>query len=132
MIFLYYELVRELKWRWIVGLSYTTYDEEASKSRSLVYDNEVRRGYKYENITSASAWENICRVITSYSIHYTKLYDEKYEKKKAQLEEALRLKERKAERATKTPKKVSNSEARITGAKPYFAKKQKKLSYNFV
>lgn len=52
---------------------------------------------------------------------------EKYEKKKAQLEEALRLKERKAERATKTPKKVSSSEARITGAKPYFAKKQKKL-----
>ncbi|GAA0411666.1 Vga family ABC-F type ribosomal protection protein [Paenibacillus motobuensis] len=52
---------------------------------------------------------------------------EKYEKKKAQLEEALRLKERKAERATKTPKKVSNSEARITGAKPYFSKKQKKL-----
>lgn len=52
---------------------------------------------------------------------------EQYERKKAQLEEALRLKERKAARATKMPKKVSNSEARITGAKPYFAKKQKKL-----
>ncbi|MEN1935194.1 Vga family ABC-F type ribosomal protection protein [Paenibacillus sp. 102] len=52
---------------------------------------------------------------------------EKYEKKKRQLEEALKLKEKKAERATKTPKKVSKSEARITGAKPYFAKKQKKL-----
>ncbi|PFW89627.1 ABC transporter [Bacillus pseudomycoides] len=52
---------------------------------------------------------------------------EKYEKKKKQLEEALKLKEKKAERATKAPKKVSKSEARITGAKPYFAKKQKKL-----
>ncbi len=52
---------------------------------------------------------------------------EKYEKKKRQLEEALKLKEKKAERATKAPKKVSKSEARITGAKPYFAKKQKKL-----
>lgn len=52
---------------------------------------------------------------------------EKYEKKKKQLEEALKLKEKKAERATKTLKKVSQSEAKITGAKPYFAKKQKKL-----
>ncbi|WP_459501337.1 Vga family ABC-F type ribosomal protection protein [Bacillus sp. C1] len=52
---------------------------------------------------------------------------EKYEKKKKQLEDALKLKEKKAERATKTPKKVSRSEASITGAKPYFAKKQKKL-----
>jgi len=52
---------------------------------------------------------------------------EKYEQKKKQLEEALILKEQKADRATKAPKKVSNSEARITGAKPYFAKKQKKL-----
>jgi len=52
---------------------------------------------------------------------------EVYEKKKQQLEEALRLKKQKAERATKAPKKVSPSEAKITGAKPYFAKKQKKL-----
>lgn len=52
---------------------------------------------------------------------------ETYEKKKKQLEEALILKEQKAERATKKPKNVSPSEARITGAKPYFAKKQKKL-----
>lgn len=52
---------------------------------------------------------------------------EKYEKKKQQLQGALELKERKAARATKTPKRVSNSEASITGAKPYFAKKQKKL-----
>ena len=52
---------------------------------------------------------------------------EKYVKKKRQLEEALQLKQKKAERATKTPKKTSRSEAKITGAKPYFAKKQKKL-----
>lgn len=52
---------------------------------------------------------------------------EQYEKKKRQLEEALKAKEKKAERATKAPKKVSRSEAKITGAKPYFAKKQKKL-----
>ncbi|MFC7063372.1 Vga family ABC-F type ribosomal protection protein [Halobacillus seohaensis] len=52
---------------------------------------------------------------------------EKYEAKKKQLEDALKLKERKAEKATKTPKNVSKSEAKITGAKPYFAKKQKKL-----
>lgn len=52
---------------------------------------------------------------------------EQYEKKKRQMEEALKAKEKKAERATKAPKKVSRSEAKITGAKPYFAKKQKKL-----
>lgn len=52
---------------------------------------------------------------------------EQYQAKKKQLEEALKLKEQKAERATKTPKKVSPSEAKITGAKPYFNKKQKKL-----
>ena len=52
---------------------------------------------------------------------------EQYEKKKQQLEEALVLKEQKAARATKLPKKTSASEAKITGAKPYFANKQKKL-----
>ncbi|WP_027409375.1 Vga family ABC-F type ribosomal protection protein [Anoxybacteroides tepidamans] len=52
---------------------------------------------------------------------------EKYEKEKQALERALELKKQKAERATKAPKKVSPSEAKITGAKPYFAKKQKKL-----
>ncbi|WIY62843.1 Vga family ABC-F type ribosomal protection protein [Bacillus arachidis] len=60
-------------------------------------------------------------------LHQEQLAYETYEKKKKQLEEAMKLKEKKAERATKTPKKVSKSEARITGAKPYFAKKQKKL-----
>lgn len=52
---------------------------------------------------------------------------EKYQSKKKQLEKALQLKEAKAQRATKKPKNVSASEAKITGAKPYFAKKQKKL-----
>ncbi len=52
---------------------------------------------------------------------------ERYIKKKKQLEEALILKEKKAERATKKPKRVSPSEASIIGAKPYFANKQKKL-----
>lgn len=50
---------------------------------------------------------------------------EKYEKKKKQLEEALILKERKAARATKTPKNVSSIEAKKS--KPHFAKRQKKL-----
>jgi pleuromutilin/lincosamide/streptogramin A transport system ATP-binding/permease protein len=54
-----------------------------------------------------------------------KLAYEKYELKKKQLEEALELKVKKAEKATKAPKKVSNIEAKK--AKPYFAKKQKKL-----
>ncbi|WP_093856534.1 ribosomal protection-like ABC-F family protein [Tenuibacillus multivorans] len=59
--------------------------------------------------------------------HHKKEY-EKYVQKKKQLENALRLKEQKANRAIKKPKKTSNSEAKITGAKPYFAKKQKKLN----
>ncbi|MGJ7921242.1 Vga family ABC-F type ribosomal protection protein [Neobacillus sp. LXY-4] len=50
---------------------------------------------------------------------------EKYEKKKKQLEEALMLKEKKAEKATKKPKNVNLSEAR--NSKPYFANKKKKL-----
>lgn len=52
---------------------------------------------------------------------------QKYEQQKRQLEEALDEKMKKAERATKKPKNVSASEASITGAKPYFAKKQKKM-----
>lgn len=57
--------------------------------------------------------------------HQQKQAYESYEKKKKQLEEALILKEKKAERATKTPKNVSSIEA--GKSKPYFAKKQKKL-----
>ncbi len=52
---------------------------------------------------------------------------EKYIKKKKQLETAMQTKEQKAQRATRTPKKISASEAGSLGAKPYFAKKQKKL-----
>ena len=52
---------------------------------------------------------------------------EKYIKEKTHLEKALAQKKQKAQRATKKPKKKSSSEAKITGAKPYFAKKQKKL-----
>ena len=52
---------------------------------------------------------------------------ETYMQKKQQLEQALVQKERKANRASKKPKNISASEARIIGAKPYFAKKQKKL-----
>lgn len=59
--------------------------------------------------------------------HHEKEY-EKYVQKKKQLEEAMQQKEQKAQRATKKPKNVSNSEAKITGAKPHFAKKQKKLN----
>lgn len=58
-------------------------------------------------------------------LHQQKQAYESYEKKKKQLEEALILKEKKAERATKTPKNVSSIEA--GKSKPYFAKKQKKL-----
>ena len=53
-------------------------------------------------------------------------YDE-YVKKKKQLEQALQLKDQQAERATKKPKNLSGSEINAKGAKPYFAKKQKKL-----
>ena len=53
---------------------------------------------------------------------------EKYVQKRKQLEEAMQQKKQKAQRATKKPKNTSFSEAKITGAKPYFAKKQKKLN----
>lgn len=52
---------------------------------------------------------------------------EKYQKQKHHLEEAIKQKEEQAQRATKKPKNVTNSEARIKGTKPYFANKQKKL-----
>ncbi|GAB2566041.1 Vga family ABC-F type ribosomal protection protein [Gracilibacillus alcaliphilus] len=52
---------------------------------------------------------------------------EKYQEKKQQLEQAIIQKTERAQRATKKPSRVSNSEASIIGAKPYFAKKQKKM-----
>ncbi|WP_062048872.1 Vga family ABC-F type ribosomal protection protein [Bacillus sp. JCM 19034] len=52
---------------------------------------------------------------------------ENYIREKKKLETAIQAKEKRAARATKKPKNVHRSEAKITGAKPYFAKKQKKL-----
>src|SRR5699024_3366850 len=52
---------------------------------------------------------------------------EKYEKEKQKIEEAIRKQEERAQRATKKPKKLSASDARQKGAKPYYANKQKKL-----
>lgn len=51
---------------------------------------------------------------------------EKYEKEKQMLEKAIREKKEKAQRATKKPKNVSPSEARV--AKMHYANIQKKLS----
>lgn len=61
--------------------------------------------------------------------HQQKEY-EKFKQKEQQLEEAIIQKDRQAERATKAPKNLSSSEARIKGAKPYFAKLQKGLHQN--
>lgn len=52
---------------------------------------------------------------------------EKYEREKQQLEKAIRQKEERAQRATKKPKNLSSSEARITGAKTHYSNIQKKL-----
>ncbi|MUK90293.1 ABC-F type ribosomal protection protein [Ornithinibacillus sp. L9] len=52
---------------------------------------------------------------------------EQYISKKKQLENALEQKKKKAARATKNPNKKSDSDSKQMGAKPYFAKKQKKL-----
>ncbi|CDQ41166.1 MULTISPECIES: Vga family ABC-F type ribosomal protection protein [Virgibacillus] len=85
-------------------------------------------------------WELQDGKVSEYKGNYSDYYKQKqqeirqqeqayesYIKKKSQLEEALELKEQKAQRATKKPKQTSNSEAKITGAKPYYANKQKKL-----
>src|SRR5699024_11376824 len=48
-------------------------------------------------------------------------------KKKKQLKQTLHIKDKQAEQATKKPKNLSGSEINAKGAKPYFAKKQKKL-----
>lgn len=61
--------------------------------------------------------------------HQQKEY-EKFKLKEQQLEEAIVQKDRQAERATKAPKNLSSSEARIKGSKPYFAKLQKGLHQN--
>ena len=49
--------------------------------------------------------------------------------KKTHLETAFSAKQQQAQKAVKTTK-ISLSEARITGAKPYFAKKTEKVTTN--
>ncbi|MFU0790491.1 MAG: Vga family ABC-F type ribosomal protection protein [Virgibacillus proomii] len=85
-------------------------------------------------------WELEDGYVTEYKGNYSHYQEQKnmqlnqqqqayenYIAKKTQLEQALQLKEQKAQRATKKPKQTSSSEAKITGARPYFANKQKKL-----
>lgn len=87
-----------------------------------------------------SIWELEDSKVTIYKGNYSDYREQKdleiqqqqqayehYQQKKQQLENAIEKKEQRAQRATKKPKQVSRSEAKITGAKPYFAKKQKKL-----
>lgn len=52
---------------------------------------------------------------------------EQYEQEKKKIEQAIRQKEEKAQRATKKPKNLSSSEARIKGVKTYYSNIQKKL-----
>lgn len=61
---------------------------------------------------------------------HQKVAYEKYKQKERQLTVALEQRKQKAERATNEPKNLSSSERRILGAKPYYAKKQKKLNQN--
>jgi len=85
-------------------------------------------------------WEVTEGKINEYKGHYSdyteqkdiekqqeQLAVEKYEREKRQLEEAIRQKEEQAQRATKKPKNLSSSEARIKGTKTYYANQQKKL-----
>ncbi|MCS4485376.1 Vga family ABC-F type ribosomal protection protein [Staphylococcus americanisciuri] len=85
-------------------------------------------------------WEIEDSKITVYKGNYSDYINQKdlerrqaqlahktYEQKKQQLEAAIKLKERKAQQATKKPKNLSSSEARIKGTSVYFANKQKKL-----
>ncbi|HLR72374.1 MAG TPA: Vga family ABC-F type ribosomal protection protein, partial [Pseudogracilibacillus sp.] len=55
------------------------------------------------------------------------LASEKYQRERKQLKEAIQQKKEQAQRATKKPKDLSRSEARILGAKTYYANQQKKL-----
>lgn len=61
--------------------------------------------------------------------HQQKEY-EKYKQKEQQLEQAISQKKQQAIQATKKPKDVSNSEARLLGAETYYAGKQKGLHQN--
>lgn len=89
-------------------------------------------------------WELEDGVITPYSGNYSdyvlqkenerkhqeKEY-EKYQQKVSQLEQAIKLKERQAQRAGKSQKKLTSSEARdASGVNPYFQTVQKGLHQN--
>jgi pleuromutilin/lincosamide/streptogramin A transport system ATP-binding/permease protein len=101
---------------------------------------QCKKILNYKNIFCTTIWEINEGKIKEYKGNYSDYAEQKelerrqqilsyeqYERKKQSLERALELKKQKAEKATKAPKKTSPSEAKITGAKPYFAKKQKKL-----
>jgi ATPase components of ABC transporters with duplicated ATPase domains len=95
----------------------------------------------YLDKTCQTIWEISERTIKVFSGNYTNYLEQKvideqthekkyqnYVKEKQKIEKAITQKKVKAAKATKiSGKKVSQSEAKITGAKPYFAKKQKKL-----
>ncbi|WP_277678546.1 Vga family ABC-F type ribosomal protection protein [Gracilibacillus dipsosauri] len=100
----------------------------------------VSHDRKFLDVTCSKIWEIDQGRLKEYKGNYQRFKEqkelekqqqlqeyEKYQTKKQQLENALVLKSEKAARATKKPKNTSASEAKITGAKPYFAKKQKKL-----
>ncbi|WP_047982996.1 ribosomal protection-like ABC-F family protein [Ornithinibacillus californiensis] len=85
-------------------------------------------------------WEVESGKVTNYQGNYSAYQQQKeleiqkqqddymqYVTKKRQLENALELKKKKAQRATKSPKKKTDSDAIQMGSAPYFAKKQKKL-----
>jgi pleuromutilin/lincosamide/streptogramin A transport system ATP-binding/permease protein len=101
---------------------------------------QCKKILNYKNIFCTTIWEINEGTIKEYKGNYSDYAEQKelerrqqvlsyeqYERKKQALERVLELKKQKAEKATKAPKKTSPSEAKITGTKPYFAKKQKKL-----
>lgn len=85
-------------------------------------------------------WEIENSTLTEYKGNYSDYYNQKtlerkqqqlafdqYEKEKQKLVKAIREKEESAQRATKKPKHLSSSEARIKGVKTHYATIQKKL-----
>ncbi len=101
---------------------------------------QCKKILNYKNIFCTTIWEINEGKIKEYKGNYSDYAEQKelerrqqilsyeqYERKKQSLERALELKKQKAEKAIKAPKKTSPSEAKITGVKPYFAKKRKKL-----
>lgn len=87
-----------------------------------------------------SIWELDKGKLKEYKGNYSDFEDEKnqlfqnqqkeykkYKQKEKQLQNAMRKKEEQASRATKKPKGVSSSEAKVTGTKPHYEKISKKL-----